>query len=180
MLFLPSHMNLVITAEACHAYAFPSKAASAVPQTHFLRISKHKEVGQRVLPHKPIPGHGPCSPGSCTWLKLTCIKQMYTARQGKNALDLLVPSFLLCVGASPVRAGSAVLGCSGEIVMKGGYRSLYVPLCGASVGRCVWICSLLKKTKQKKSTWVSFYLLFLGLCPQTVLERAENRICYSL
>lgn len=176
MLFLPSHMNLVITAEACHVYALPSQAASAVPQTHFPPISKHKQVGQCMLPHKPIPGHGPCSPESWTWLKLMDIKQMYTLRQGKIALELLVPSFLLC-WSEPRESWQCCAGLLRWDAMEGGYRSLYEPLCGPGV----YEYAPFRKQKQtKKSTWVSFYFLFLGSCPQTMLERAENRICYTL
>lgn len=91
MLFLPSHMDVVIIAEACHA--FPAKAAAAVPQPHFPRISKHRRVGQCSLPFTSqfqVLAHQKAAPGWNSWAQNKCA----LGDKGKVALGLLVPSFV--------------------------------------------------------------------------------------
>lgn len=125
-----------------------------------------------------IPEHGPCSPESCTWLKLMDVNKCTLWDKGKMHWTYLYLHFC-CVGANPVRAGSAVLGCSGEMwwreVTGASVCLLVVPV----LARCVGIRSLLEIIKEKINLGLLLPSLF-RLMPQILLERPENRICYSL
>ena len=100
-----------------------------LPQTHFLRTSKHRQVGQYMLPHEPIPGHDPCSPESCTSLKLTDMKQMCAVRWEKNALDLLLPSAFAVCWSEPCECWQRCAGLLRWDALKVGYWNVCVPLC---------------------------------------------------
>lgn len=136
-----------------------------LPQTHFLRTSKHRQVGQYMLPHEPIPGHDARSPESCTSRKLTDMKQMCAVRWEKNALGLLLPSAFAVCWSEPWECWQRCAGLLRWEALKVGYRNACVALCVCQCGQvCVWICSL-QKNKTKKSCWVYFYLLAFRLMP---------------
>lgn len=132
-----------------------------LPQTHFLRTSKHRQVGQYMLPHEPIPGHDACSPESCTSLKLTDMKQMCAVRWEKNALDLLLPSAFAVCWSKPCECWQRCAGLLRWEALKVGYRNLCVSLSVCQCGQvCVWICSLQKNKTKKNQAGFTFTFCF--------------------